>query len=285
MSGLSDACAIVVHHAGVERTRRCLESLAAQDLDSLRVVLVDHSEASEGARLLDGLPRTRCVRPPSNRGFAAGVDAGLAADDAPGVLLLNPDAHAQPAWARRMVETLWASPRAGMAACRVLGRDGRLDSAGLAVRRGGMGILRGHRRDARVSVGALDAMPLLGPTGAAAAYRREALAAIGGFPEDYFLYYEDLEVAWRLRAIGWECAWLDEALVKHDHVSSAGAAKRAHLRRSRRLFRARNFSPAEARRTRGAATMEDLAALTRVITRVIIDPTRRRLGAARTRGR
>jgi GT2 family glycosyltransferase len=147
-----------------------------------------------------------------------------------------------------------------------------------------MGILRGHRRDARVSVAALDATPLLGPTGAAAAYRRDALDAIGGFPEQYFLYYEDLEVAWRLRARGFECAWLDEALVVHDHASGAGAAKRAHLWRSRRLFRARNFSPAEARRTRGAATLEDLAALTRVITRVIIDPTRRRLAARRARG-
>ncbi len=171
--------------------------------------------------------RAACVRQ-TNRGFAAGVNAGLAADDAPCVLLLNPDAWAQPTWARRMVETLWASPRAGMAACRVLGRDGRLDSAGLAVSRGGMGILRGHRHDARVSVARLDAMPLLGPTGAAAAYRREALNAIGGFPEDYFLYYEDLEVAWRLRARGYECAWLDEALV----------VARSRLRRGRGQARA-----------------------------------------------
>jgi N-acetylglucosaminyl-diphospho-decaprenol L-rhamnosyltransferase len=284
MNDLSEACAIVVHYAGIERTRRCLTSLAAQDLDGLRVILVDHSEASEGASLVTGLPRTSCVRPVENRGFAAGVNAGLAADSAACVLLLNPDAHAEPTWARRMVEALGASPRAGMAACRVLGRDGRLDSAGLAVGRGGMGILRGHRRDARVSVAALDATPLLGPTGAAAAYRRDALDAIDGFPEQYFLYYEDLEVAWRLRARGWGCAWLDEALVVHDHVSGAGAAKRAHLRRSRRLFRARNFSPAEARRTRGAATLEDLAALTRVITRVIIDPTRRLIAARRARG-
>mgnify|MGYP001060588459 CR=1 FL=1 len=273
------AIALVVHHASPERTRRCLESLCAQDLEALRVILVDHSEAGGGARLVDGLAHARCLRPPANRGFAAGVNAGLAAGDAPAVLLLNPDAVAEPSWARRMVEALSGGERMGMVACRVLGRDGRLDSAGLAVSRGGMGILRGHRRRAQTPVTRLDAMPLLGPTGAAAAYRRQALVAIGGFPEDYFLYYEDLEVAWRLRALGWSCAWLDEALVLHDHISGAGAAKRGHLRRSRRLFRERNFPQERAPRRGGAAakdpvSMEPLLVPTR---RWLADMVRRAL--------
>jgi GT2 family glycosyltransferase len=92
-STTADALAVVVYHSGPERLRRCLESLAAQDHPRLRITLVDHSP--EGVPdATKGLARVTRLRPPDNTGFGGGVAAALATDDAPLVLLLNPDAHA-----------------------------------------------------------------------------------------------------------------------------------------------------------------------------------------------
>lgn len=230
------AAAVVVYHDGPARLRACLDSLANQDHPSLRVVLVDHSPDGSGARTAGD---ATVLRPRENLGFGGGVRAALEAVDAPVALLLNPDARAEPSWARRMSEVLSGS-RTGMAAVRVLSGDdpSRLDSAGLGVTRGGMAVLRGHGAPAAATPPA--SVPLLGPTGAAAAYRRDLLRDLGGFPAAYFLYYEDLEVAFRARRRGWSCGWVDEPLVRHDHVSGAGQRKLYYLQRGRRLFRLRN---------------------------------------------
>ena len=298
------ATAILVYHSGPERARRALESLEAQDLGDLRVILVDHSPAGEGGKLAARFHRVDLLRPETNLGFGGGVAYALARDDAPIVLLLNPDAVAEPAWARRVVEALADDASAGAAAVRVRagataapgsagGGDGRetggtgavgaidrLDSAGLAVTRGGMGILRGHRASLDTPRETLDRVPLLGPSGAAAAYRRSALEAIGGFPTVYFLYYEDLEIAWRLRRAGWTPAWVDDALVTHDHVSGAGAEKLYYLHRARRLFLLRNWPGARAGGWSGR--MEEAVSWARAATRGRLGDARRaRLDAER----
>jgi len=108
----------------------------------------------------------------------------------------------------------------------------------------------------------LNAVPLLGPAGSAAAYRRSMLDELGGYPADYFLYYEDLEVALRARRRGWGCAWLDDALVTHDHVSGAAARKLYYLIRARTLFRLRNW-PRQG--GRGGAWIESGASWTRAL--------------------
>jgi GT2 family glycosyltransferase len=67
----------------------------------------------------------------------------------------------------------------------------------------------------------------LGPTGGAALYRREALAAVGGFDERIFLYYEDLDLALRLAARGGRCRLAGEARALHAYSASLGAASGA----------------------------------------------------------
>ncbi len=260
MSGGPDGVlAVVVYHSGAERLRSCLASLEAQDHPGLRVALVDHSPEGVPDDALAGSSRVRRIRPARNTGFGGGVAAALAVDSAPVVLWLNPDARAEPSWARRLATALEENPRAGMAAAPVrMGSDPeRLDSAGLGVTRGGTGILRGHRRRLADWSPEKEHVPLLGPAGASAAFRRRAVEEAGGVPTAYFLYYEDLELAWRIRAAGWTCAWVNDPLAVHDHVSGAGADKLYYLQRARRLFLRRNWPAASGLGDRTARGTEE----------------------------
>jgi len=62
----------------------------------------------------------------------------------------------------------------------------------------------------------------IGLCGGACAIRREAWRTLGGFREDLFMYYEDTDLSWRLREHGWRVVYVREAVVRHEHASSAG---------------------------------------------------------------
>jgi GT2 family glycosyltransferase len=68
-----------------------------------------------------------------------------------------------------------------------------------------------------------DAPPPVGPSGAAAAYRRDAFAAAGGFDERIFAYWEDVDLALRLRSAGGRCALAPDALGTHRHAGTLGS--------------------------------------------------------------
>jgi len=63
---------------------------------------------------------------------------------------------------------------------------------------------------------------VFGPSACAALYRRAMLDAIGLFDETYFMYYEDVDLAWRAQQAGWRCLYVPKARVVHCHSATAG---------------------------------------------------------------
>ena len=63
---------------------------------------------------------------------------------------------------------------------------------------------------------------VFGPCAGAALYRKEMLEEIGLFDEDFFLYMEDVDLAFRGRLAGWKCIYVPEAKVYHHHGGTAG---------------------------------------------------------------
>ena len=97
---------------------------------------------------------------------------------------------------------------------------GLIDSAGVVADRTLMGFDYLHGEPVEVAAGAPDP---LGPTGGAALYDRAAFEAVGGFDERIFLYYEDLDLALRMRAAGARCRLAPEARALHAYSASLGA--------------------------------------------------------------
>jgi hypothetical protein len=67
---------------------------------------------------------------------------------------------------------------------------------------------------------------VFGPCASAALYRRTMLDKIGLFDEDFFAYYEDVDLAWRARLGGWRCVFVPTARVKHVHSATLGTGSR-----------------------------------------------------------
>jgi N-acetylglucosaminyl-diphospho-decaprenol L-rhamnosyltransferase len=216
---------IIPVYGGWRLTQRCLESLRAQTAEH-RAVVVDNASPDDTLdRLRAHWAEVDVIEMGANRGFAAACNAAIAVTDGEAVVLLNNDVEADPDFLERLVAPLGRDPKCGMVAPLLL-RPGRqqIDSVGIVADAtlAGFARLQGAARD---EAGAANGR-LLGPIGAAAAYRRTALSGVGGLDERIFMYGEELDLALRIRATGWEAASAVDAVAVHLGGGSAGQRSR-----------------------------------------------------------
>ena len=232
------ASAIVLNHQGLGFVHEAVESLLAQDLPGLEVIVVDNGSTDGSPEDLERRfgGRIRLLRSPRNLGFGAGNNIGIRHASGRHVLLLNSDAVAAPGWARTMVAAAEAEPRIGMVACKVLAQShrDRIDTVGHLLYPDGLNRGRGRLE---LDHGQYDACRrALFPSGAAALYRGEMLAEIGLFEESFFLYADDAELGLRGRLAGWGCALAPDAVAYHHYSRTSGSyssLKAFHVERNR----------------------------------------------------
>jgi GT2 family glycosyltransferase len=217
----------------------CLAAAAA--LPGLAsVTVVDHGDGGSGA--VAAAAGAAVVLNPSNPGFGAGQNRGVACGSAPWLLLLNPDARLDAAAVGADLARLDADRRVGAGQGAVEGRDGPERSAGralgpvhLAGRLLRLRALANRRplRSAARATGLLADWVDRRPDGprrvewlaaTALAVRREAFEEIGGFDEGFFLYGEDLDLCRRLRGACWELVALPTTWARHADGSSSATS-------------------------------------------------------------
>lgn len=250
-----DVSVVIVDWHQPDLTRRAVGSVLSQRVDaSVEVVLVVNDADDDTVRSYrEDFPALVVVPEPTNAGFAGGVARGLAASSGAVVVLVNNDAVADRGFLDRGLAALAAGgpTTAAVAATAVLeGRfapvvpgasrsdedlvaaDGRrwrrVETGGVTLVNGTGVVLdrSGNGRDRdwlRPVDDAPEHAPLFGFSGGAAFLRRAAVDAVGGFDESLFMYYEDLDLAWRLRLAGYRIGAAPDAVVVHRHAASSGS--------------------------------------------------------------
>lgn len=217
----AEVTVVVVTWQGAHLLGDCLESLSAQTRP--HDVLVVDNASSDGTDdlLAERFPHVRTLHLRTNTGFAGGVAAALPHVHTPYVALLNNDAAADPDWLDRSLAALDEHPDvvAVTARMRTWADPTRVNNAGVVLLRGGYGADRGLDQ--------ADGPPfdvpaeVFGFSGGAAVLRTDAIRAVGGMPAEFFLYYEDTDLAWRLRLAGWRIWYEPAATVRHRHAATS----------------------------------------------------------------
>lgn len=185
------------------------------------VVVVDSASMDGTVDLVrTDFPWVRVERLEVNAGFARAVNAGIRVAHGDIIVLLNDDTEVAPGWLSAVIAPLQRDPSVGSCASRI--RDfsdrTRIDSAGDQL--GLVASQIGHGEPDGV---AFDRpRDILSACAAAAAYRRSALVAIGGFDEWYGSYLEDVDVGIRLILQGYRCVYVPEAIVYHRGAQTSG---------------------------------------------------------------
>lgn len=222
---------IVVNHNGGAHVLRCLRCLAAQVPPPERIVFVDNASgdgstaAARECAAADERLASRIVFHDSatNLGFAAANNLAVSLCATEFVALLNPDAFPAADWLGTLVAAARRHPEAGGFGSRQLlaERPDRLDGVGDVYHVGGLSWRDGH---GCLPTPADDReREIFSPCAAAALYRRDAFLEVGGFDDDFFCYFEDVDLGFRLRLAGYPAFYVPEATVwHHGAASSAG---------------------------------------------------------------
>ena len=212
---------VVLNYNGKQFLDDCLTSIAAQSYRDFEVIVVDNASTDGSVEHLDAnYPWVRVVRNKKNLGFAGGTNAGIRQANGEFIVTLNNDTRADSRFLACLVEPMRAHADVGMCASKMLLADGRINSAGICISRSGAAWDRGMFEP---DLGQYDAREeVFGACAGAALYRKEMLDEIGLFDEDFFLYMEDVDLAFRARLAGWNCIYVPEAKVFHHHGGTAG---------------------------------------------------------------
>lgn len=221
---------------GIGVLRRSLAALAAQRPAPCPIIVVDNGSSDGTADMLRAEhPDVTVIRFTENRGFAAAVNAGIRASRTDYILLLNNDTEVEPGFLSALQAACLNAPP-GTAAFNPL----VLDLAGERVENAGIRLTnrwRAHHilagTDPALAPSAL--FEIFGANAGASAYSRAFLESSCLFDEDFFAYYEDVDLAIRGRLKGWRFFCVPGARVRHHHSHTGNrtpALKRFLLRRN-----------------------------------------------------
>ncbi|QDV36746.1 glycosyltransferase family 2 protein [Tautonia plasticadhaerens] len=210
---------VIPTHDGKALLAPCLASLRRHrpggiDLD---VIVVDDASADGSAEWVEAHhPEARVLRLGRNGGFCAAANAGVAASRGEFIQLLNNDAEVCDGWAEAGLAPFRA-PRVGSVAPLVLVRSDptRVDSAGDCYAFFGWPGKRGHGQPAGRWADRPDE-EVFGASASSAFYRAEAIRRAGAFDPSYGSYYEDVDLAFRLRWAGYTCVFSSGSRILHD---------------------------------------------------------------------
>jgi GT2 family glycosyltransferase len=208
---------IIVSWRSGARILGCLSRLSKQHPPE-RTIVVDNASGDETvAGVRASFPQVRVLELDTNRGFGAAVNAGVAAGDGEALVLINDDVEVEDGFIAAILAPL-EDPQCGMVAgMTMIPGEELVDGFGIELDVTLAAYNRLRHRPPSDPPGRL-AMP----SGGAAAYRRAAFEAAGGFDERLFAYGEDVDLGLRLRLDGWSAGAAPQARGVHEGGATIG---------------------------------------------------------------
>jgi hypothetical protein len=192
----------------------------------LDVYLVDNGSNDGSVDFVrDKFPSVNVIRHPINLGFAEGYDIAIEKIDADYVVLLNPDTIViDPNWVNYLLDAVTKNPKVVAVTCKMVSWSDHsiLDSVGgmgIPFWRGFVDIGREQHDNGQYDSERFEPFSFCG---GAALIRRDVFLKGGGFDRKFFMYFEDADLSWRLRLVGYRIAFAPKAKVAHYFSGSVG---------------------------------------------------------------
>lgn len=225
---MKETTAVVIPNwNGLDGLDACLASLHKQSLPA-HIILVDNGSTDLSVAMVEKkYPNVQIVQLDQNYGFSGGVNAGIAqslAQKFTYTALFNNDAVAHKDWLKHLVAALEQDLDKGMAACSFITMDKKhYDSTGDQYSIWGIPYPRGRGEGTEVSF--KNQPEPFSVSGGSSLYRNAVFKRIGLFDEDFFAYYEDVDVSWRARLAGFSAVYVPESIAYHKIGGTSGKMK------------------------------------------------------------
>ncbi|MFA5925343.1 MAG: glycosyltransferase family 2 protein [Parcubacteria group bacterium] len=229
---------VIVNWNGKKYLKDCFESLKVQTEKNFRVIFVDNGSEDGSVDFLKnnyssfGGPDADIIRLGKNTGFCFGFNAGikkaLGYENIRHVIVLNNDTKLDEKYIEEISACAERHPDAGSVQPKVINffdKD-KIDCAGIYISRDGTAHNRGYGEDEKKYS---EEKEIFGANGTASLFTRQALEKTSlsehnYFDNGYFAFYEDVDLAWRLKTAGFKSYYCPGAVVSHVHSGTAGKA-------------------------------------------------------------
>lgn len=224
-SAKSSVAIVVLNWNGASDTIRSVSSLLEQTYENFSIIVVDNGSHDDSLSYLRPLEKDHknvvLIKNDVNKGFAGGVNTGIdyaLKNNFDYIALFNNDARAEKDWLEELVNTI-NNKTVGITTGLLLHEDGKtIDSTGEFYSTWGLSFPRnrGYKTETAPKGG-----EVFGATGGASLYAADLFKQIGLFDEDFFAYYEDVDISFRARLAGWSVVYTPRAIAYHKQGATS----------------------------------------------------------------
>ena len=237
MPKFSKISIMVINYNGLKWLKRCLSSISKTDYQNFNIYLVDNCSTDGSLNYVkSNFPKVGIIKFQKNLGFAEAYNRAIEEIKTDYILLLNNDTEIlDPKWIQNLIKITLKDSKIVATTCKMVSmiEPSRLDSVGgmgIPFWRGFVDIGRGE-----VDHGQYDKKDFepFSFCGGAALIKRDVFIKSKGFDSKFFMYFEDVDLSWRLRLLGYRITLAPDAKVSHYSSGSTQGrdidAKRFYL--------------------------------------------------------
>ncbi len=215
---------VITNWNGKDHIEECLTSLLKQSYKNYEVIFVDNGSTDGSVEFIKKkFPKIKLIQNKKNNGFAKANNQGFLISKGNYIIFLNNDTKADKNWLNELVIAAEKYPEIGMFSSKMLFYNNPkiINSRGLKLFYDAKAVDDGFNvLDSKEKV-----KDVFGPCGGASFFRKKLIEDISFnnefYDEDFFIYSEDLDVAFRSRLKGWKCLYIPTAIIYHKHNATA----------------------------------------------------------------
>lgn len=232
---------IIVTYNSIGYLSACLESIYKHTTYAFEIIVVDNCSTDGTPNFIKQMfPIVKVINSTYNRGYGGGNNLGVKYAIGNYIVVLNPDTIVEEGWLHELIRPLVKEDRI-VTIPKVLSYDGtKINTCGNQFHFTGLAFIIGFNRQPntyndRIKVSAI--------SGCCFAITRENYLQLGGFDENIFMYYDDIDFSINARTNGFEIILIPTAIIRHDYALRLQYKKIYMLEKGRYFIIKKYYSP------------------------------------------